>query len=125
MARALLLVKNWIGQPDVEAWEMEELEDAEWVDEGMWVEAVYLIVCVDVPYYFQQKPQWLSAVATRLSDVATWSSHSATAACVKNNTVDRCYVPTHHIVHHYQAHVHEMSRDSGGTSAKSLGPRDM
>jgi hypothetical protein len=38
-ARALLLVKNWIGQPDVEAWEKEEFEEAEWVDEGMWVEA--------------------------------------------------------------------------------------
>jgi hypothetical protein len=38
-ARALLLVKNCIGQPDVEALEMEELEEAEWVDEGMWVEA--------------------------------------------------------------------------------------
>jgi hypothetical protein len=37
-ARALLLVKNWIGQPDVEAWEIEELDDAEWVDAGMWVD---------------------------------------------------------------------------------------
>jgi hypothetical protein len=35
----VLLVKNWIGQPDVEAWEIEELDEAEWVDEGMWVEA--------------------------------------------------------------------------------------
>jgi hypothetical protein len=38
-ARVLLLVKNWIGQPDIQAWEIEELEEAEWVDEGMWVEA--------------------------------------------------------------------------------------
>jgi hypothetical protein len=36
-ARALLLVKNWIGQPDVEACEIEELEE-EWVDEGVWAE---------------------------------------------------------------------------------------
>jgi hypothetical protein len=36
-ARALLLVKNWIGQPDVEAWEIDELEQ-EWVDESVWVE---------------------------------------------------------------------------------------
>jgi hypothetical protein len=35
----LLLVKNWIGQPDVKAWEIEELEKAECVDDGMSVEA--------------------------------------------------------------------------------------
>jgi hypothetical protein len=40
-ARALLLVKNWIGQPDVEAWEMEALEE-ERVDEGVWVEGVWV-----------------------------------------------------------------------------------
>jgi hypothetical protein len=38
-ARVLLLVKNWIGQPDDEAWQVEELGKAEWVDEGMRVEA--------------------------------------------------------------------------------------
>jgi hypothetical protein len=29
-------VKNWIGQPDVEVWEREDEEQADWVDEGEW-----------------------------------------------------------------------------------------
>jgi hypothetical protein len=36
----VLLVKNWIGQPDVEAWEIEELEEAEWVEAGEAAQAV-------------------------------------------------------------------------------------
>jgi hypothetical protein len=37
-ANLLLLVKNWIGRPDVEDWEREDDEEAEadWVDEGEW-----------------------------------------------------------------------------------------
>jgi hypothetical protein len=47
-ALALPLFKNWIGQPNVEAWEIEELEQAEWVDEGSgrkgWSEGRVLVV---------------------------------------------------------------------------------
>jgi hypothetical protein len=35
----------------------------------------------------ENKPEWLSAFATRLSDFATWRSHSATPAYFPNNTV--------------------------------------
>jgi hypothetical protein len=42
-ANILLLVKKWIGQPDVEEWERvdeEEAEEADWVDEGEWAAEV-------------------------------------------------------------------------------------
>jgi hypothetical protein len=38
-ANLLLLVKNWIGQPEVEDWvrgDDNEAEEAAWVDEGEW-----------------------------------------------------------------------------------------
>jgi hypothetical protein len=38
-ANLLLLVKNWIGEPDAEDWERgddDEAEQAAWVDEGEW-----------------------------------------------------------------------------------------
>jgi hypothetical protein len=40
-----------------------------------------------VPYYLENKPEWLSTFATRLSDLATWRSHLATPAYFPNNTV--------------------------------------
>jgi hypothetical protein len=48
---------------------------------------IFLRMFLGVPYYLENKPEWLSAFATRLSDFATWRSHSATPAYFLNNTV--------------------------------------